>query len=324
MNNKVVRELLKKEWVVEVKEGTKIRGGVDTGEHAIVVGVIAKKPSSALNEEDIVPAYIGKIQTDVIEVGEIFLLGVRTDKHRPAPGGVSIGHKDITAGTFGSSVRKDEERLMLSNKHIFAPDGAEIGDELLQPAPYDGGTLSDEIGRLVEFVPIEYETSPGVCKLSNFAAWFLSKVCKLFGRNHFLQSVREGDINLVDAALGRPLTSTLISDTIPGIGEVHGDTEAYKGMDALFSGRTSGELATSITATGVTIKVNMGNGKYAIFGDQVEIAPPPQGGDSGSLLVVANGDEGWPMALGLVFAGSSKVGFANRFANVKHALGIEI
>ena len=324
MNKKLILELMKKEGVVEVKEGIKIRDGVDTGEKAIIVGVIEKKPRDELNDEDVVPACVGKLPTDVVEVGEIFALNVRTERHRPAPGGVSIGHKAVSAGTFGCVVRRDEEKMMLSNHHVFVGATGRIGDELLQPGKHDGGTIHDEIGKLEDFEPIEFELAPGDCWFSLVVAKVLNKVWEVFRRHHSFEVVKEGKINLVDAAIGKPSSSVIVKDTILDIGEVYDEVEAYKGMHVLFSGRTSGLWRGIVTDTGVAVKVNMGDGQNAIFGDQIEIKPGPQGGDSGSLLVSINVFIERPIAVGLVFAGNNMIGFANRFANVKKALSISL
>ncbi|MGH2570536.1 MAG: hypothetical protein ACRDGR_04880, partial [bacterium] len=66
-----------------------------------------------------------------------------TQRLRPAPSGISIGHIDITAGTLGGLVRDKETGnvVILSNNHVMAAsnDGT-IGDPILQPGPADGGT----------------------------------------------------------------------------------------------------------------------------------------------------------------------------------------
>jgi hypothetical protein len=136
------QELAGKKNVVGAGYGFK-NGGE---EKAIVVLVQNKMPLSALSVEDIIPEKIRDIQTDVIEVGEIRVLPPQQvdpkGRFRPAPGGVSLGHEDITAGTFGAVVRINgsNERMILSNNHVLAKSNlAEIGDTILQPGAYDGG-----------------------------------------------------------------------------------------------------------------------------------------------------------------------------------------
>ncbi len=68
---------------------------------------------------------------------------------RPVPIGVSTGHPDITAGTIGARVTNGPNVYALSNNHVYANENqASIGDDVLQPGTYDGGSSStDVIGR---------------------------------------------------------------------------------------------------------------------------------------------------------------------------------
>ena len=77
---------------------------------------------------------------------------------RPVPIGVSTGHPDITAGTIGARVTDGTNVFALSNNHVYAnSNNASIGDDILQPGPYDGGAAPDDvIGALFAFKQIEY------------------------------------------------------------------------------------------------------------------------------------------------------------------------
>ena len=82
---------------------------------------------------------------------------------RPAPGGVSVAHYKVTAGTLGClavgrSSPRNSRLLMLSNNHVIAnSNNAAYGDCICQPGPYDGGTCpADQIATLERFVPIQY------------------------------------------------------------------------------------------------------------------------------------------------------------------------
>ena len=133
--------LLAMKNVVGVGVGYKVQGGSQSDDVAIVVMVSRKLPLPALAPEAVLPKNIEGVSIDVIQVGQIRALQARTDRWRPAPGGVSIGHYKITAGTFGSIVRDREtgNRLILSNNHVIAnSNDADAGDEILQPGPIDG------------------------------------------------------------------------------------------------------------------------------------------------------------------------------------------
>jgi hypothetical protein len=82
---------------------------------------------------------------------------------RPAPGGVSIGHFKVTAGTLGClSVGRTAPRssrlMLLSNNHVVAnSNNAVFGDCISQPGRYDGGTCpGHQIAILERFVPIVF------------------------------------------------------------------------------------------------------------------------------------------------------------------------
>ncbi len=156
-------ELLRKNNVVGVAIGYKESGGVRTTQPAVIVLVEQKKPNAGLNEEDKIPAQINGIPTDVFESGPIHALSSINPRgrFRPIiPGGVSIGHYKVTAGTFGTVVfdRKTGEKFILSNNHVLANSNeALIGDVILQPAATDGGqNPADVVARLERFIALNY------------------------------------------------------------------------------------------------------------------------------------------------------------------------
>src|SRR5688572_27363628 len=97
----VSRELLGRQNVTATGVGYKMTGGRRTKSLSIVCSVVRKFPASALAAGDVVPATVQGVPTDVVETGRIRALQAPTGRFRPAPGGVSIGHREITAGTLG-------------------------------------------------------------------------------------------------------------------------------------------------------------------------------------------------------------------------------
>lgn len=82
---------------------------------------------------------------------------------RPAPGGVSVAHHKVTAGTIGClslgrSSPRNSRLMVLSNNHVIAnSNNAVYGDCICQPGPYDGGSCpAHQIAILERFVPIAY------------------------------------------------------------------------------------------------------------------------------------------------------------------------
>ncbi len=152
--------------VVGVGVGNKVTRGEPTDERCVVVFVERKIRSEELRRGDLVPRDLEGVPTDVIETGRFVALAMaapavvgRTKRVRPAPGGVSIGHSKITAGTLGVLAhRTTGEAVILSNNHVLANSNAGVpGDLILQPGPADGGRTADAIATLITYVPIVFK-----------------------------------------------------------------------------------------------------------------------------------------------------------------------
>jgi hypothetical protein len=315
-------KIMAKENVVGLGAGYKETKGVKTDRMALVVMVKKKVSIEELKKKDVIPAEIEGVITDVIEVGEIVALQARTDRWRPAPGGVSIGHYNITAGTLGVLVRdvETDEALILSNNHVMAnSNDATPGDPILQPGPYDRGTVAaDTIANLKRFVPIQFQSEPPQipCPVSKIVAGIANFFAWLVGSKHRLLSVAIQQTNQVDGAVAKPTGPDVVSNEILEIGTVTEDTEPELGMAVRKSGRTTGLTTGTIQLLDASVNVGYGGGKTALFTNQILTTNMSQGGDSGSLLVSQEGNK----AVGLLFAGSDQVTIHNPIADVKDAL----
>jgi hypothetical protein len=312
------KQLLEKKNVVAIIRGKKIVGGVNTGRDALIVYVTKKVPLKELSIEDIIPETIDGIESDVQVSGPIKALALdRTKKWRPSPNGVSIGHPDITAGTQGMIVRKDNIRYILSNNHVLAnSNDASIGDETWQPGKYDGGSPADIIGHLANFITINFDGDGSTCPLTRAYAWFFNLMAKIFHRKSrvFTYSV---EINKVDCAISRPYDED-VSEEILEIGvpvkfniDVQVDDAVKK------SGRTSGVTEGTVIGTDGIVNVNYGD-KTAVFEDQIFTTAISQGGDSGSVVLNSRNE-----VVGLLFAGSDQLTIVNKIGNVIAALGLD-
>ncbi|BCV20124.1 hypothetical protein [Moorella sp. Hama-1] len=312
--------------VVGVGKGYKSVRGEVTPKPALVVLVEKKLPASRLERGARVPQVLDEAETDVLEVGELRLLG-RTDYRRPAQPGMSIGHYKITAGTFGAVVkdRKTGEPLILSNNHVMAnisngSDGrAKIGDPILQPGPYDGGTSEQVIGYLERFIPINPVVQEVTCTRALRVEKILNRLVHLV-RPYYQVRMQKitAAANIVDCAVARPVKKDAIRPEILDLGPVQGVREPQLGMEIVKSGRSSGITRSTIRVLQATVKVVLEEGLTGLFSDQFVTGPIAQPGDSGSLILDKEN-----YAVGLLFAGSDQTTVGNYIQNVLDRLEVE-
>jgi hypothetical protein len=306
--------------VVGMGVGMKWSDGQPTGEPALIVLVTQKLEKDQVSKANLVPKKLANMQTDVLAVGYPFAgdcqpldAGIQTlaRRVRPAEGGYSVGHFRITAGTIATCVYDflpgastnppthgvgvPPKYYILSNNHVLADSNASLlGDPILQPGPFDGGTNpADIIARLSRFVPITF--SPAVpLPLHN---------------------------NLIDAAIAEGQFHDLDRE-IYWSGYVRGwrrKANVTVGTIVQKTGRTTNYTTGRITAINATIDIGYGGGRVARFRDQIVTTNISAGGDSGSLVTTT--DE---VAVGLLFAGSSVATIINQIENVRSLLRVEV
>ena len=280
-------KLLEKSNVVGIGIGEKVKGGFPQGRLCLKVYVEKKLIAKKLARNELIPREISRVETDVEEVGKIVAQG-NSGRYRPAPGGASLGHYKITAGTLGCLVKdkKSGKVFILSNNHVLAnSNNAKKGDPILQPGPYDGGKKpKDIIGYLENWIEIGFSK----------------------------------EANLIDSALARPKNTSDVKPEIMMIGLPKGVTRAKLGMPIQKSGRTTGYTTGKIKDISASVKVNYDN-KVALFRNQILTTNMSQGGDSGSLVLDMK-----KRAVGLLFAGSELVTILNPIATVFNLLNIQL
>ncbi|MBI4528832.1 MAG: trypsin-like peptidase domain-containing protein [Deltaproteobacteria bacterium] len=319
-----VEELLAPERVrqnvVGIGAGVKWKNGQPTGEPALVVLVTHKVERGQLSSADLTPEKLADMQTDVLAIGYPFAGGgepppvssqTLAKRIRPAESGYSVGHFKITAGTIatcvydilpGGTVSPPAHGIgvppryyILSNNHVLAnSNDAALGDPILQPGPFDGGTdPADRIARLSRFISITFNP-PVPLAMHN---------------------------NLVDAAVAAGEFHDLDRE-IYWIGYVRGwrrKANVTVGTIVQKTGRTTNYTIGRITAINATIDVGYGGGKVARFKDQIVTTNISAGGDSGSLVTTVDN-----VAVGLLFAGSSTATIINQIENVRSLLRVEV
>ncbi len=313
------KNLLKKGGVIAIGSGIKIIDGKPTDLPCITVSVKRKLVPTKIKKKDLVPIVLDSVLTDVVESDVIKAL--YTNRHRPVLGGISGGHREAT-GTLGGPANKGTELYILSNNHVMAMSNeANIGDPIIQPGSVDGGMYpKDHVADLVAFVPINMEGVVSDCPFANSIRAVLDMLFRIVGSHTRFRAIRiqEGE-NLVDAAIAKPISPDILLPEIFKIGEIKGAVNAEVGMVIQGCSRTSGLRSGTVDQIDVTVKVDYGGGKSAIFRDQIISSTlSSKGGDSGTYVM---SEEGY--VTGLLFAGSETTMVANRIQNVVTGLNIQ-
>jgi GH25 family lysozyme M1 (1,4-beta-N-acetylmuramidase) len=227
-----------------------------------------------------------KMSVPLREKEEYNLSVVPTKRIRPIYGGLSVSHKDVTAGTISLIVRDKttKELLLLSNNHILANlNKGKKGDAIVQPGIADGGNVStDTVGYLERFVEMR-DGATADCAIAKLTSKDIS---------------RYGILSLGDVwFLENPKVSMAI--------------EKF--------GRTTGFTTGKVTAINGTFKVGAGNTQYTVkevFTSDIRSS----GGDSGSALA----ERYTAKLLGILFAGNGSYTLGVTAKNVFEQLNIEL
>lgn len=259
-----------------------------------------------------VPSAIDGVPVVVQNTGLLVALSDPTTRQRPAPLGFSVGHPSITAGTIGARVVDAAgNRYVLSNNHVLAASNAgSVGDPMLQPGTFDGGTAADQIGTLAAFQPIVMTSTASNTMDAAIA-----------------QTTTDNVSNETPADDGYGAPSATIFGDADGDGAFD-DKNALLGLAVQKYGRTTKLTKGQVTGINATLTicyevVFIFCLRSARFVDQLIIEPGgfSGGGDSGSLIVTDDANHN-PVAL--LFAGSTAQTIANRIDLVLSHFGVTI
>ena len=256
-----------------------------------------------------IPDRFAELSTDIVEVGQVTAYQDPTERHRPALGGVSVGHSRVTSGTLGCLVEKNGDHYILSNNHVLAATNtAQVGDPVVQPgSKYGGSSPHDNIAILEPYQSIDFSLD-------------ISKP------------------NKIDAAIARVgnCQQTLVLPEIFGIG-MPGSTPLPPEIDPRgrsvekYGARTRHKIGI-VRAIDVLVRMRykVDNQEFvALFDGQIAISgndslPFSKGGDSGSLIV----DSETRKPIALLFGGSNerneKLTYANPIALVLEHYGVTV
>lgn len=291
-----MRRVIGTKNVVALGISEKITERKSTGKLALIFYVEKKVSLKQLRAEMAVPPTVPEslsgpeaIPTDVIVIGKLRpeVNAVRS----PFQPGNSIGHVDISAGTFGAVVKKGAGLHLLSNSHVLALSGtASIGDGIIYPGDADGGRVPDDlVGRL-------------------------SGVKKFVTGGEF--------VNHVDCAIAKPTAARLadLRSEIKGLGVPKGTIKPVRGMKVVKVGRTTGKTTGEIRDIHFRFALDYEEVGEVGFVDQVLCTRYTKPGDSGSLVL----DRATSRAVGLHFAGANGGSVFCPIDEVLKALGVTL
>lgn len=255
VKEKVKEELMTKfSNVTGVGVGYRILKGERTNQICIRVYVEKKLPLAELQTNEILPTEIEGIRIDVIE-GSFTIQSDPTKKRDPLIGALSIINSRMNAaGTLGGTVFDNTTRsdMILSNWHVLCGNGCQVGDTIIQPGSYDGGTNQDAVATLTR---------------STLSSHVDAGIAVLNGKRFLDQSVL-------------------------GLGWFKGHSNPSLGLQVRKSGRTTGITTGQITDLSADVTISGYPGGSRRFSDQLLIEASSglfsDHGDSGSLVLNDN------------------------------------
>jgi hypothetical protein len=342
--------------VVGVASGIKWREGEPTGEQAVLVLVSHKAAKDELRKEDLVPAKVGEVKTDVLEIG--FPIAQQFRPITPTrPGqqarGTQPGSQAEIDGVPVPMLEEGEytafaEALMLARRVRPAEAGYSVGHYKITAGTiatcvYDvlpGGTTGSPPLHGVGIPPKYYVLSNNhVLANTNDANvgdpilqpgpydGGVDPADRIATLSRWIPITLEPPMprglhrNLVDAAVAQGQFHD-VDREIYWIGYVRGwrrKANIAVGNLVQKTGRTTNFTTGRITAINATIDVGYGGGRVARFLDQIVTTNISAGGDSGSLVLTLDN-----VAVGLLFAGSSVATIVNQIENVRSLLRVEV
>ena len=287
--------------------------------------------SKFLSLKDLIPSSINGIPVDVIEMGDAYALEQVAPRpiksrqstqirFRPLQAGTSATHFQSTACTL-NCLYKDNltgKLLLSSNAHCFGRENtAKIGDPILSPSPYDGGTVArDMIGEFYKGVEIKFSS-------------FRSRIRNTFHKISRTFKSQDAFFNRVDIAFATiRCFNCSICDPIKykcgikvySIGLPIGKRLPDLNQRVQKVGRTTGKTTGTVVSTSWTGTVKYSRGS-ATFIDCILISGKnfSLGGDSGSPVLDMNDNY-----IGALFGGSNNHSIVCKYSNIEREGNVEL
>ena len=186
----------------------------------IIIYVSKKAPLSQLSIEDIIPRYYRpflrkQLRFKVKEIGiitapprqqEIPISVDRTKRQDPVTLGLSIAHREISAGSLGMSFieQASGDEVWGSNAHVLTPDASLQPDQIEEKRIHQPGSYHQEPTQ--ETLVGEYHWHKQIisgisdCPISGKIVKYLNGISGLFRRNTRLQAISSQAKNKIDFA----------------------------------------------------------------------------------------------------------------------------
>lgn len=172
-------------------------------------------------------------------------------------GGVSIGHLAAsTTGTLGGVVRIGEQKYAISTCSTLAPDGAKLGDLIVQPSIQDSPNRTYSLGKLAVISKLAF-----------------------------------GSINDLDAAIATVSQDVPTTPRIKEIGRPNDVSEPEIGMNVRKTGRSSGFTEGRVLCTDVRIKIIKEEQQYVLQDQFIVMSETEEfatSGDEGAFVIDNN------------------------------------
>ncbi len=320
--------------VLHVSVGVKETDGKLTDQLCVRVYVKEKKDLAAVPADEVIPAEINGIPTDVNVVGQ-FEFSDDNTRYRPIKGGIQISNRIIVLNDAGTGTQMsrgtlgciaidttDNAPVMLSNWHVLYGSSGRTGDKVYQPPPTSLPRVA--LGDL-PVRPTDDADKIGVLRrreISNnvdgaIAAIDVSSCCHCCGI-HF-----SNEISGLSVA-GRPPRNTIV-----------GDQRATSGMTVFKVGKSTGRTEGIVLDDNYPSFAITKDGSTHTFTGQIAIQhtdptkPFSAHGDSGSVIINLENK-----IVGLLFAAGKQMTvkgttrpfatIANHISDVLTALKIRI
>jgi endonuclease G len=256
------------QFTVDVKAAPESLKSLKTTEIPKTINVDGIEVPTDVVERSFVPSF------KLVKETEVELRKSRMDPVQP---GLSIAITTETAGTIGTIVfdKKDGTPYMLSNWHVLHGNRGHIGDDIVQPGPFDDNRIHlNRVGKLVR----SHLGAAGDCAIANIED-------RKFDNIIFELGVK------VDL-LGEPELGDKVIKSGRTTGVTHGIVTRVNTMVKIDYEGSTGEQSIGGFEIGVDEDNMPGNGEISM------------GGDSGSIWLL-KGPDGKPMnvMVGLHFAG---------------------